>query len=478
MKAAHRTVLCAALAASIFGTLATAPTRADPPDPASGGSASAADVASRSLPQSAVFSSVGQSWKGADDDVVYGHFDLGAPPSTRRFYCLVDAKNGKREPNGVLGDLFVKKDGSTAIHMISVSLYTCVDALRAGYLETSGYKLTGKAASSIAASIKSLAPAAPAATTASAAPTAAPTGAPAGTPAGTPAAEQAAAATAPASTAAAPSAGAVAPSAVAGAVPGGAASARREGPGAIDVAGVRLGMSAEEARVAVKGRGLLNYFEALGVGRAAGAAPSEGTAASGARFLSRIAAWSVSDAAGDGEAIEVLFTPAPGHERAYAIVHSVGYASAHAVRQVALDALLVKKYGGYNAGEPLPASPTWRLQRNGKVEAGDECELRGLFGGLHDIAGVPTEHSNVVLNTPLNELQSQADRCGIAIVTEDHLSNGSAMREARRVARFTVTAYSPAIALEGLRLAAQNRVSGDLPPVASERGASLSPGDL
>jgi hypothetical protein len=48
------------------------------------------------------------------------------------------------------------------------------------------------------------------------------------------------------------------------------------------------------------------------------------------------------------------------------------------------------------------------------------------------------------------------DRCGIAIVTEDHsTANRSAPREERIVTRFTVTAYSPSIGLEGATTAAQ-----------------------
>jgi hypothetical protein len=63
---------------------------------------------------------------------------------------------------------------------------------------------------------------------------------------------------------------------------------------------------------------------------------------------------------------------------------------------------------------------------------------------------------NLALKTTPDEFRFQIDRCGIAIVTEDHSSaNGGAPREDRTVTRFTVTAYSPSIGFEGATTAAQ-----------------------
>ncbi|HEY4445197.1 MAG TPA: hypothetical protein VGN30_13005, partial [Steroidobacteraceae bacterium] len=63
---------------------------------------------------------------------------------------------------------------------------------------------------------------------------------------------------------------------------------------------------------------------------------------------------------------------------------------------------------------------------------------------------------NLALKTTLDEFRFQTDRCGIAIVTEDHsTANGAAPRQDRTVTRFTVTAYSPSIGLEGATTAAQ-----------------------
>ena len=63
---------------------------------------------------------------------------------------------------------------------------------------------------------------------------------------------------------------------------------------------------------------------------------------------------------------------------------------------------------------------------------------------------------NLALKTTPDEFRFQMDRCGIAIVTEDHsTANGGAPREDRIVTRFTVTSYSPSIGLEGATTAAQ-----------------------
>ena len=62
----------------------------------------------------------------------------------------------------------------------------------------------------------------------------------------------------------------------------------------------------------------------------------------------------------------------------------------------------------------------------------------------------------MALKLGADELRFQAEHCGIAIVTEDHFTaNGGAMRDDRIVTRFTVTAFSPLIALEGTRSATQ-----------------------
>jgi hypothetical protein len=151
-----------------------------------------------------------------------------------------------------------------------------------------------------------------------------------------------------------------------------------------------------------------------------------------------------------------MFTPVPGKERAMAIVHSVGYSSANAVRETALERGLIKKYGGFTTPDDLPGSPTWRFQSGGNVQVGDPCNRRGLFGGLSVWNVGNSSRQNLALKTTPDEFRFQMDSCGVAIVTEDHsTANGSAPREDRIVTRFTVTAYSPPIGFEGATTAAK-----------------------
>jgi hypothetical protein len=355
-----------------------------------------------SLPQESFFSSLKQAFnKNFDREVVRGHFDLGSPPNARRYYCLVDPKTGKREPNGVLGHPVPGAGGMTGIESGSVSLYSCDNAEKQGMLITTGY------VSSVGAGGAMTPPSQPPVQ------------------AGVPAA------------------------------PGGS-------PDKVDVAGVKLGMSPDEVRAILKSKKLLDYHESvetLGHDPTTGALPPQADG----RFVNVIAAWASppSSAAGDsraedGESYEVMFTPVPGKERAMAIVHSVGYSPANAVREKALENGLVKKYGGFATSDELPGSPTWRFQSGGSVQVGDPCNRRGIFGGLSGLNVGNAARQNIALRTTPDEFRFQMDRCGIAIVTEDHVTaNGDASREDRIITRFTVTAYSPSIGFEGATTAAQ-----------------------
>jgi hypothetical protein len=180
------------------------------------------------------------------------------------------------------------------------------------------------------------------------------------------------------------------------------------------------------------------------------------------RFVNVIAAWTPppASAAGDnyqvdGEAFEVMFTPVPGKERVLGIVHSMGYSPPNAVREVALENGLIKKYGGFGPGD-LPQSPTWRIQSSGYLQVGDPCNRRGTLGGIGALNGASMARENLALKRSAEDLKSVMDRCGVAILTEDHFTaNGGALREDRLVTRFTMTAYSPEIALEGAKGATQ-----------------------
>lgn len=355
--------------------------------------------ASQSLPQENILSSITESLRlDPDHEVVRGHFDLGSPPNAHRYYCLIDAKSGRREPNGVLGNPVRLPDGRTGLKIDSVSLYRCDDAETRGMLITAGYVPN--------------------------------------TPGGAPAALSPHVPNAP------------------------TASAPAASPGKIDVAGVKLGMPLDQVRALLKSKNLREYNESMETLSYWDAAKIAMRPLAHGRFVSSIAAWSVPVAGDpmnvDGEAFEVMFTPVPGGQRVMAIVHSVGYSLANAVREIALENGLVGKYGGYTQAGDLPDAPTWRLQRGGNVQVGDSCERRAMFGGLGGLNLADRPRENIALKTPLAELQFEVEHCGVAIVTEDHYTaNGGALGADRLVTRFTVTAYSPSVALAGAKSAAQ-----------------------
>ena len=80
---------------------------------------------------------------------VRGHFDVGSPPNTQRYYCLVNIKTGKSELNGVAGQLVLRADKMTGIKGAAVSPLSCADAEQKGILITGGYVLSGSVSSKI-----------------------------------------------------------------------------------------------------------------------------------------------------------------------------------------------------------------------------------------------------------------------------------------------------------------------------------------
>jgi hypothetical protein len=276
-------------------------------------------------------------------------------------------------------------------------------------------------------------------------------------PSGQAAATPAAAPASPAPPPPVPATAAAVGAGVAGAIaPAGATAAAAD---RIDVAGIRLGMSLEEARAVLKAKGLRQYDESAQTLSFVDSGSGGMHSLADGRFVNVIATWTPPAAAdsfeASGESFEVMFTPVPGKERVMAIVHSVGYTPANAIRESTLEDGLVKKYGGFSAAHDLPASPTWRFQ-NGGVQVGDACNRRGLFGGLGGLQAANPPRANLALKASTEELQFQVAHCGSGMVTEDHfVANGGALREDRLVTRFTVTAYSPAAALDGATTAAR-----------------------
>jgi hypothetical protein len=414
----------------MMGFLATGATIADPPASpyASSPPASAAGTSSEwhSMPQDGLFSSIKQNLRESAQEVVRGHFDLGEPPNVRRYYCLVSPKSGRREPNGVLGDPMPRPDGMTGIKFDAVSLYTCAMAEQKGYLVSTGYVLLGPAARTAPAASPPPAVAAAVATPSVATP----------------------------AVAAAPLAAASPPSAAPPPV--------RMAADKIDVAGVKLEMSPDAVRAVLKSKNLQHYKEwTETLSSLSGAGVSQPIP--NGRFVNVIATWTPAaaaaageDFAGAGESFEVMFTPVPGAERAMAIVHTEGFSRQDAIHETALDEGLVKKYGGYVSAGALPESVTWRFQSDGSVQVGDACGRRGTFGGLGGLSVANAPRENLALRRTQQELQSQVERCGDAIVTADHFTpNGGALPADRLVTRFTVTAFSPGLGLEGARKAAQ-----------------------
>ncbi len=125
---------------------------ADPPPGAeTGASASPSPSAAQSpTPQGSFLSALKQGFsEDFDQEVVRGHFDVGTPRNTQRYYCLVNIKTGKSEVNGVAGQLVSRADKMTGIKGAAVSPLSCADAEQKGILITSGYVLSGSVSSKI-----------------------------------------------------------------------------------------------------------------------------------------------------------------------------------------------------------------------------------------------------------------------------------------------------------------------------------------
>jgi len=393
---------------------ATWESRADAPAPQGAAVANApADAGEpKTLPQDGLFSSIKQSLREGDQEIIRGHFEVGSPPNVHRYYCLMDPKSHRREPNGVVGEPISRSDGMTGIKSSAVSLYRCDKAEQQGMLVTAGYTVPT--------------PSAPAPATAAAIPP--------------PPAQPA-----PAPPSSAPSAPAV---------PAAPPVVSRFSSGMVDISGVRLGMSADEVRTVLKSKNLRDpheWSENLSYRDETGRTQPVPNGS----FVNVMAASSAGPAAADGdyetngESFEVMFTPVPGHERVMAIVHTVGYSTANAVHESALENGLIEKYGGVVGGGGLPQSATWLYRAGGTVTVGDSCGRRDVLGGLGSLRAT-SARENIALHRATEELDFEVQHCGIAIVTEDHhTANGGALRGDRMITRYTVTAYSPILAQEG-----------------------------
>jgi pimeloyl-ACP methyl ester carboxylesterase len=137
-----------AFAVALLLAAAVERSRGDPPAEAQTTSAPAAQPAD--IKQD-FFASLKQGFEqDLNREVVRGHFDIGSPPHTQRYYCLVDPKTGNAEKNGVAGQPFVRADGMTGLKGGAVSPLSCADAEQKGFLLTSGYKVKGKSTAAAA----------------------------------------------------------------------------------------------------------------------------------------------------------------------------------------------------------------------------------------------------------------------------------------------------------------------------------------
>jgi hypothetical protein len=322
------------------------------------------------VPKEGFLSTLKQAFKeDFDHEVVRGHFEAGSAPDMHRYYCLVDAKTGRREPKGVSGELVTRSDGMTGIKGGAVGLFACDTAEQQGILITNGYVLKGPAAAANAS--PSAAPSVPAVPAVPAAPMPPPTRAEVHAPI------DSAAAT-------------------------------------LDVAGLRLGMSVNEVRGVLKAKDLLDSFESREfLGRPSAAR----------RFVNVIVARTA-----DEESYAVMFTPVPGRERAMAIVHATHYGRGADIDERALARELVKKYGGSAGSETLPSSPMWRVQKDGQVSVSDSCTRRQAIGALDAERSWLDRTPNLALETTPDEFLTQIDHCGVAILTEDHSSSPDGTR--------------------------------------------------
>ncbi|TLY75466.1 MAG: hypothetical protein E6K43_05230 [Gammaproteobacteria bacterium] len=125
---------------------------AEPPAGAATGvsaSPSPSDAQS-SAPKGSFLSSLKQAFaEDLDQEVVRGHFDVGSSPDTHRYYCLVNIKTGKREANGVAGQLVMRADKMTGIKGAAVAPLSCADAEQKGILVTTGYVLSASVSSRV-----------------------------------------------------------------------------------------------------------------------------------------------------------------------------------------------------------------------------------------------------------------------------------------------------------------------------------------
>ena len=141
MKTAIHTAHHRAHAVAIFVLSCAAWCSANADPPADSGAAAAPEVAQS---KGGLLASLRQALEeDPKRDVVRGYFDVGTPPDTHRYYCLVNPKTGKFLENGVAGTTYPRPDGMTGIKNPVVSDLNCASAEQSRILVTTGFTLNG-----------------------------------------------------------------------------------------------------------------------------------------------------------------------------------------------------------------------------------------------------------------------------------------------------------------------------------------------
>jgi hypothetical protein len=391
-------------------------------------------------PKKGFLSSLGDTLKQPfDPKAVRGYFDV----SGQRYYCLIDTKTGANQANAVRGQLVPSGNGRMTLSNVTQSLMSCDQAETDGKLVLNPEFAAKAQSSNINSSAGSISRASPASGTSPGAD---------GTPDGW--------------------------------------------VDAIDIGGIKLGMSINDALAALKSRNLIvlkEFRPDLGypdpITKMMVPIPNT-------QFVSALLAASVAntpfDVQKDWEIIWILFTPDPGNEHVVQIHRTVNYAVAHAVRETDLDAGLFEKYqhptniGPYDSlmwalsvGRVLAPqmTPTCHLPNLAwDVLAGGEVpQVQTIYSKVEYIVRQP---SNPVLVYPPNAWSKMG--CVTAELKESHQSPNSTLPpEQRVITQFDVNALSLSVAADAAKVVAKlTSAAADAAAKNVEKDAKKQPGPV
>jgi hypothetical protein len=240
---------------------------------------------------------------------------------------------------------------------------------------------------------------------------------------------------------------------------------------AVDVAGIRLGMSLNDARAAVKARNLAKSREWSADLTFHDELSGKEIAVPNGHYVNAIAAWtsipmppttSQEYTYPYGEHLIVWFTPVPGEERVVQISYHVGYPYQKSISRSSFEDALAKKYAEFKRTRSSVVL-TWMTGPGGLTEATGIC----LGGGAQSLAapdespvylrGDMNYRSDTVMNIAvslapnLQVLPNIIRNCGPMILRAGALvPNSRDPPEAQVVQSYNVVSYSPKIVLEDI----------------------------